>query len=259
MVDGEILQKCKFFFSWICWKLEQQCNKDVTTDALCTVLAPLNGLLMATVGGSDWTLCSAFVLSSRIIHTTLVYPLTLYSPFLGFYFFNGLMLVLQVLHIFWAVLILRMVIKFLPGNVWTATFNFLPIHHTKHSSQADNFSHFLNFCFFPSFAWQEIVEDERSDKEETESEDEGADRELREKSKNGHMQNGHAALNNNHSKRDWLDCERWRRGWQRALTCSLHLKAKEQERGILKVAAHTNTHTHLYIIPFSDDPVVWRG
>ena len=203
---------------------------------------------MATVGGSDWTLCSAFVLSSRIIHTTLVYPLTLYSPFLGFYFFNGLMLVLQVLHIFWAVLILRMVIKFLPGNVWTATFNFLPIHHTKHSSQADNCSH---------FAWQEIVEDERSDKEETESEDEGADRDLREKSKNGHMQNGHAALNNNHRKRDWLDCER-RRGWRRALTSSLRLKAKEQERGILKVAAHTNTHTHTSIIPFSDDPVVWR-
>lgn len=141
-----------FFFCWICWKLEQQCNKDVTTDTLCTVLAPLNGLLMATVGGSDWTLCSAFVLSSRIIHTTLVYPLTLYSPFLGFYFFNGLMLVLQVLHIFWAVLILRMVIKFLPGNVWTATFNFLPIRHTEHSSQADNCSHFLNFSFFfPSF------------------------------------------------------------------------------------------------------------
>lgn len=60
---------------------------------------------------------------SRIIHTTLVYPLTLYQPFFGFYFFNGLMCVLQVLQIFWAVLILRMVVKFLPGNVRSATFN----------------------------------------------------------------------------------------------------------------------------------------
>lgn len=60
---------------------------------------------------------------SRIIHTTLVYPLTLYRPFIGFYFFNGLMCVLQVLQIFWAVLILRMVVKFLPGNVRSATSN----------------------------------------------------------------------------------------------------------------------------------------
>uniref|UniRef100_A0A3B4Z7K5 Ceramide synthase 2-like n=1 Tax=Stegastes partitus TaxID=144197 RepID=A0A3B4Z7K5_9TELE len=102
------------------------------------------------------------ILPFWIIHTTWVYPLTLYPPFIGFYFFNGLLLVLQVLHIFWAALILRMVIKFLPGN--------------------------------------DIVEDERSDKEESESEDEEDER--REKSKNGHVQNGHALLNNNHSKTD---------------------------------------------------------
>uniref|UniRef100_A0A672G5I9 Ceramide synthase 2-like n=1 Tax=Salarias fasciatus TaxID=181472 RepID=A0A672G5I9_SALFA len=104
------------------------------------------------------------ILPFWIIHTTWVYPLTIYRPFIGFYFFNGLLLVLQVLHIFWAVLILRMVVKFLPGN--------------------------------------DIVEDERSDKEETESEDEDEDHEPREKSKNGHVQNGHAFLNNNHSKMD---------------------------------------------------------
>ncbi|KAM9737972.1 ceramide synthase 2a isoform 1-T1 [Menidia menidia] len=99
-----------------------------------------------------------------IIHTTLVYPLSLYSPFLGFYFFNGLMLVLQALHFFWAVLILRMAVKFLPGN--------------------------------------DIVEDERSDKEETESDDEVDGHERKEKPKNGHVQNGHTVLNNNHSKMD---------------------------------------------------------
>uniref|UniRef100_A0A8C2ZZC0 Ceramide synthase 2a n=1 Tax=Cyclopterus lumpus TaxID=8103 RepID=A0A8C2ZZC0_CYCLU len=104
------------------------------------------------------------ILPFWIIYTTWVYPLTLYPPFLGFYFFNGLMLVLQALHIFWAVLIVRMVIKFLPGN--------------------------------------DIVEDERSDKEETESEDEDVGREQIEKFKNGHVQNGHTLLNNNHSKTD---------------------------------------------------------
>eukprot|EP00064_Thunnus_orientalis_P018892 superscaffoldBa00004507_g19000 len=103
------------------------------------------------------------ILPFWIMHTTWVYPLTLYPPFFGFYFFNGLMLVLLALHIFWAGLILRMVIKFLPGN--------------------------------------DIVEDERSDKEETESEDEDNDREKRDKSKNGHVQNGHTLLNNNRRKK----------------------------------------------------------
>ncbi|KAM4550153.1 ceramide synthase 2a [Fundulus diaphanus] len=98
-----------------------------------------------------------------IIYATGVYPLTIYSTFFGFYFFNGLLVVLLVLHIFWTVLILRMVVKFLPGN--------------------------------------DIVEDERSDKEETDSDDED-DGEQRKKPKNGHMQNGHSVLNNNHRKMD---------------------------------------------------------
>ena len=45
---------------------------------------------------------------------------------------------------------------------------------------------------------QDIVEDERSDKDETESEDEDEDK--TETSKNGHVQNGHTMLNNNHRK-----------------------------------------------------------
>ncbi|XP_077362586.1 ceramide synthase 2a [Festucalex cinctus] len=97
-----------------------------------------------------------------IIHATLVYPLTLYRPFFGFYFFNGLLLVLLALHVFWTVLIMRMVIKFLPGN--------------------------------------DIVEDERSDKEETESEDEDGERTRT--LKNGHIHNGHTPLNNNPQKTD---------------------------------------------------------
>lgn len=56
------------------------------------------------------------------------------------------------------------------------------------------------FIFFKF--WQDIVEDERSDKEETESEDEDDEHEQREKSKNGHVQNGHTVLNNNHRKTD---------------------------------------------------------
>nr|XP_020441680.1 ceramide synthase 2-like [Monopterus albus] len=94
-----------------------------------------------------------------IIHTTVVYPLTVYPPFFIYYLFNGLLFVLQALHIFWAALIVHIVIKFLPGN--------------------------------------NIVEDERSDKEESESEDDDHDHEQREKS-----MNGHAPLGGDHWKED---------------------------------------------------------
>ncbi|KAI1901531.1 hypothetical protein AGOR_G00035380 [Albula goreensis] len=106
------------------------------------------------------------ILPFWILHCTWVYPVTIYPPFFGYYFFNGLLFVLQCLHIFWAVLILRMAIKFLPGN--------------------------------------EIVEDERSDRDETDDSEEEGDKKEWEgqetKTKNGPVRNGHTALNNNHRK-----------------------------------------------------------
>lgn len=63
--------------------------------------------------------------SFRIIYCTYVYPLTMYPPFFGYYFLNCLLMVLQCLHIFWFALILRMAIKFLPGNV---SLSFFHIH-----------------------------------------------------------------------------------------------------------------------------------
>ncbi|XP_041963883.1 ceramide synthase 2 isoform X2 [Alosa sapidissima] len=53
------------------------------------------------------------VFPSKIIHTTLILSMEVFQPFVGYYFFNVLLLVLQALHIFWAWLILRMVYKFL--------------------------------------------------------------------------------------------------------------------------------------------------
>ncbi|XP_051577553.1 ceramide synthase 2-like isoform X2 [Myxocyprinus asiaticus] len=98
-----------------------------------------------------------------IMYCTWVYPVTLYTPFFGYYFFNGLLLVLQCLHIFWAALIIRMALRFLTSN--------------------------------------SSVEDERSDKEETdESTEEDDEMKNGEIKKNGAIQNGHAAYNNNHSK-----------------------------------------------------------
>ncbi|XP_058876618.1 ceramide synthase 2-like [Acipenser ruthenus] len=52
-----------------------------------------------------------------ILHCTVVYPLSIYPPFFVYYFFNGLLMVLQLLHLFWAALILRMAHKFMTGKV----------------------------------------------------------------------------------------------------------------------------------------------
>lgn len=110
----------------------EQLDGNMTRGSLSAVLVPLKGLLMVTVCGSDWFLCFGLCpAAGSIIHTTWVYPLTLYPPFLGFYFFNGLMFVLQALHIFWAALIIRMVIKFLPGNVCSIWFICVTVDSTK--------------------------------------------------------------------------------------------------------------------------------
>uniref|UniRef100_UPI00358FB63C ceramide synthase 2 n=1 Tax=Myxine glutinosa TaxID=7769 RepID=UPI00358FB63C len=47
-----------------------------------------------------------------IIHCTAILSLESYEPFFGYYFFNGMLLLLQSLHIFWAFLILRMLHHF---------------------------------------------------------------------------------------------------------------------------------------------------
>uniref|UniRef100_A0A7N6A994 Ceramide synthase 2b n=1 Tax=Anabas testudineus TaxID=64144 RepID=A0A7N6A994_ANATE len=100
-----------------------------------------------------------------IIYCTWVYPVTIYEPFFGYYFFNGLLMTLQCLHIFWAILIIRIAMRFLTNN--------------------------------------EKVDDDRSDKDETDESEEEEEDETEDKKdmkKNGPVQNGHAVHNNNHSK-----------------------------------------------------------
>lgn len=58
----------------------------------------------------------------RLIHCTWVYPLEHYAPFFGYYFFNVMLLVLQMLHIYWAVLISRMFYKFIFSKVCVSIF-----------------------------------------------------------------------------------------------------------------------------------------
>ncbi|KAF6074178.1 ceramide synthase 2 [Phyllostomus discolor] len=101
------------------------------------------------------------ILPFWILHCTVVYPLELYPAFFGYYFFNSMMGVLQMLHIFWAYLILRMAHKFVTGKQ---------------------------------------VEDERSDREETES-SEGEEAAFGGGAKSRVLANGHPILNN-HRKND---------------------------------------------------------
>ncbi|MGH0178441.1 UNVERIFIED_CONTAM: hypothetical protein FKN15_021129 [Acipenser sinensis] len=52
------------------------------------------------------------VFPSKVLYTTWYLSMESFQPFFGYYFFNALLLVLQLLHVFWAFLILRMVWKF---------------------------------------------------------------------------------------------------------------------------------------------------
>ncbi|XP_028282940.1 ceramide synthase 2-like [Parambassis ranga] len=57
------------------------------------------------------------IFPSKIIHTTLVLSMEVFQPFPCYYFFNILLMVLQVLHIYWAGLIVRMIYKLLNGKL----------------------------------------------------------------------------------------------------------------------------------------------
>ncbi|XP_007445082.2 ceramide synthase 4-like [Python bivittatus] len=49
----------------------------------------------------------------KILYNTHYYSMELFQPFFGYYFFNALLVVLQLLHVFWSYLIIRMVYRFL--------------------------------------------------------------------------------------------------------------------------------------------------
>nr|CAB3230108.1 LAG1-like3 [Phallusia mammillata] len=48
-----------------------------------------------------------------VIHTTWVKSMWLFRPYPGYYFFNALLMILQLLHIFWAAIIIRMAVRML--------------------------------------------------------------------------------------------------------------------------------------------------
>lgn len=49
----------------------------------------------------------------RILYTTYYESIAKWGPFFGYYFFNVLLVMLQLLHVFWSCLILRMIYSFM--------------------------------------------------------------------------------------------------------------------------------------------------
>lgn len=117
-----------------------------------------------------------------------------FEPFAGYYLFNILLMVLQALHVFWAVLILRMVYKFLKGKVRELTvvlelriaflIFFFFIHRDKNLWKISIFLLFryseLTFCIY----FLQLEKDERSD-EESEADLEEEDKAKEEKTDQG--------------------------------------------------------------------------
>ncbi|XP_049644242.1 ceramide synthase 4-like [Suncus etruscus] len=57
--------------------------------------------------------CTRMVIfPTQILYTTYYESINGRSPFFGYYFFNGLLMIIQVLHVYWSYLILRMLYNF---------------------------------------------------------------------------------------------------------------------------------------------------
>lgn len=66
-------------------------------------------------------------LSCRVLYNTYYYSMEIFQPFFGYYFVNVLLMILQLLHVFWSCLIIRMVYKFiLQGTVWIRLWSPVP-------------------------------------------------------------------------------------------------------------------------------------
>ncbi|KAL8177485.1 UNVERIFIED_CONTAM: hypothetical protein K2H54_008485 [Gekko kuhli] len=52
------------------------------------------------------------IFPNKVLYNTYYYYMELYQPFLGYYLMNGSLMILQLLHIFWSYLIVRMLCRF---------------------------------------------------------------------------------------------------------------------------------------------------
>lgn len=103
----------------------------------------------------------------RVLYSTLFDSIKNRSPFFGYYYFNVLLVMLQILHVYWFCLILRMIFSFLwKGQVWRPN---------RVGSQCPSLAQCSSLC---SELWlrlfSQMAKDIRSDVEESDSSDDGA-------------------------------------------------------------------------------------
>ena len=77
----------------------------------------------------------------RVIHCTWVYPVELYPPFFGYYFFNAMLLLLQMLHLYWAALIVHMFYKLLNNSVCLCVCSYVKVFPCVTSFLTELLSH----------------------------------------------------------------------------------------------------------------------
>lgn len=103
----------------------------------------------------------------RVIYTAVFDSIKNFGPFFGYYFFNVLLVMLQILHVYWFCLILRMLSSFLrKGQVWKPDWV---------SSQDSSMAQSSSQCseIWPHL-FSQMKEDIRSDVEEPDSSDDEA-------------------------------------------------------------------------------------
>uniref|UniRef100_A0A452GJP3 TLC domain-containing protein n=1 Tax=Gopherus agassizii TaxID=38772 RepID=A0A452GJP3_9SAUR len=73
--------------------------------------------LLFLIFSSIFLVTRLIVFPCRVLYTSFYGSMEFYQPYFGYYLMNALLMVLQLLHVFWASLIIHMLYKFVNGTV----------------------------------------------------------------------------------------------------------------------------------------------
>uniref|UniRef100_A0A452GJY3 TLC domain-containing protein n=1 Tax=Gopherus agassizii TaxID=38772 RepID=A0A452GJY3_9SAUR len=74
--------------------------------------------LLFLIFSSIFLVTRLIVFPCRVLYTSFYGSMEFYQPYFGYYLMNALLMVLQLLHVFWASLIIHMLYKFVNGTVY---------------------------------------------------------------------------------------------------------------------------------------------
>ncbi|XP_074926523.1 ceramide synthase 4-like [Chelonoidis abingdonii] len=73
--------------------------------------------LLFLIFSSVFLVTRLIIFPCRVLYTSFYTSMELYQPYFGYYFMNALLMVLQLLHVFWASLIIHMLYRFNNGTI----------------------------------------------------------------------------------------------------------------------------------------------